>query len=58
MRGFKHVALGLILAALIPSAPVWTAEQAPKGELRIDVPVTFKPSKVVFNMDHLAFDGD
>jgi uncharacterized protein len=58
MLGIKHAALGLILAALIHATPVWTAEQAPKGELRIDVPVMLKPSKVVFNMDHLAFDGD
>jgi intracellular sulfur oxidation DsrE/DsrF family protein len=58
MLGMKHAASGLILAALVLATPVWTAEQAPKGELRIDVPVTFKPSKVVFNMDHLAFDGD
>ena len=58
MLRIKHVIIGLILAALVQSTPVWTAEQAPKGELRIDVPVTFKPSKVVFNMDHLAFDGD
>ena len=58
MLGIKHVTLGLILAAFACSTPASTAEQAPKGELRIDVPVTFKPSKVVFNMDHLAFDGD
>ena len=58
MLRIKYVIIGLILAALVQSTPVWTAEQALKGELRIDVPVTFKPSKVVFNMDHLAFDGD
>lgn len=58
MFHIKHVTMGLILAALAQSTPVWTAEQAPKGELRIDVPVTLKPSKVVFNMDHLAFAGD
>lgn len=58
MLGFKQVTSGLIFAALVCSTPVWTAEPAPKGELRIDVPVTLKPSKVVFNMDHLAFDGD
>jgi intracellular sulfur oxidation DsrE/DsrF family protein len=57
MIGIKHLTLGLILAALVGS-PVWTAEPAPEGLLRIDVPVTLKPSKVVFNMDHLAFDGD
>jgi uncharacterized protein len=58
MIGVKHVTLGLILAAIAQSTPVWTAEPAPEGRLRIDVPVTLKPSKVVFNMDHLAFDGD
>src|SRR6266436_8138935 len=54
MLGMKYAASGLTLAALVLATPVWTAE----GELRIDVPVTLKPSKVVFNMDHLAFDGD
>lgn len=58
MRQLKYATMGLVLAALAQSTPVWTAEQAPKGELRIDVPVTLKPSKVVFNMDHLAFAGD
>jgi hypothetical protein len=31
---------------------------APKPALRIDVPVAPKASKVVFNMDHVAFAGD
>jgi intracellular sulfur oxidation DsrE/DsrF family protein len=36
-----------------------TAQTAPAaGELRIDVPVQLRPSRVVFNMDHLAFAAD
>ncbi|KWT86798.1 DsrE family protein [Candidatus Magnetominusculus xianensis] len=26
--------------------------------IKVDIPVVFKDAKVVFNMDHLAFDGD
>jgi intracellular sulfur oxidation DsrE/DsrF family protein len=46
------VAAGLALFAAT-SAP---AAEAPG--LTIDVPVALKEAKVVFNMDHLAFEGD
>ncbi len=55
---FKRIILTLVLVALAQAAPVRAAETTGKPELRIDVPVQLKPSKVVFNMDHLAFAGD
>jgi intracellular sulfur oxidation DsrE/DsrF family protein len=56
----KQLAIVVAVAGLIHSAPVRAADAdtAPTGELKIDVPVPLKASKVVFNMDHLAFAGD
>lgn len=34
------------------------AQDHERGELRIDVPVSLRDSRVAFNMDHLAFNGD
>ncbi|WP_244413936.1 DsrE family protein [Methylorubrum extorquens] len=34
------------------------AQDHEKGGLRIDVPVNLRNSRVAFNMDHLAFNGD
>ncbi|WP_298426406.1 DsrE family protein [Rhodoblastus sp.] len=40
-------------------APAAFAQETPaRPALHIDVPVDVKPSRVVFNMDHLAFAGD
>jgi intracellular sulfur oxidation DsrE/DsrF family protein len=33
-------------------------EPAAADTLRIDIPVTLKEARVVFNLDHLAFEGD
>ena len=55
MRGFGSslaIALCLILAAGI------AARQAQAQEIRVDVPVVLKEAKVVFNLDHMAFEGD
>jgi uncharacterized protein len=54
----RPLALGtaLLMLALAGSAPAQNAPAA--SELRIDVPVQLRPSRVVFNMDHLAFAGD
>ncbi len=46
-------ALAALLAVAAPAA--FAAEERP---LRIDVPVKLEQAKVVFNMDHLAFQGD
>ncbi|MGO9174477.1 MAG: DsrE family protein [Rhodomicrobium sp.] len=53
----KHAALAFLLV-LIPNTPLWAAEGAEDTGLHIEVPVPLKPSKVLFNMDHLAFAGD
>lgn len=50
------VAAALVLPAALPN-PV-TAQTASNQTLHFDVPVQLKNSKVVFNMDHLAFNGD
>ena len=56
----KSLASAVALIGIVYSVPVWAADasNAPSSELKIDVPVPLKASKVVFNMDHLAFAGD
>lgn len=46
-----------VLAVGIPSVLPAT-EPAAADTLRIDLPVTLKEARVVFNLDHLAFEGD
>jgi uncharacterized protein len=58
MPAIKYAALALLLLAFSQYAPAWAEERAQDSGLRIEVPVTLKPSKVVFNMDHLAFVGE
>ena len=58
MLNIKYVVLALGFAAAIASGPIWAAEPASKAELKIDVPVQLKASKIVFNMDRLSFAGD
>jgi intracellular sulfur oxidation DsrE/DsrF family protein len=43
--------------AVAASSPAHAVDPAERGTLHIDVPVVLKEAKVVFNMDHLAFDG-
>src|SRR5215472_12002336 len=58
MTHIRSLALGTALLMLGLAGPA-SAQNAPAaGELRIDVPVQLRPSRVVFNMDHLAFAGD
>lgn len=42
----------------IGTLPVWAADNKQPGELRIDIPVELTQAKVVFNMDHPAFEAD
>jgi len=46
----------LLLALLGGAAPLGAAE--PEHAIRIDVPVVLKAPRVVFNLDHLVFNGD
>jgi hypothetical protein len=52
--------VGLLTGALVLGAPslLSAAEPAATGMLRIDIPVALKEARVVFNMDHPAFEGD
>lgn len=58
MSRAKLATLFFALILLVPPVALQAAESIPKPELQIDVPVQLKASKVVFNMDHLAFAGD
>jgi len=54
----RSLALAAVLLTLGLAGPA-PAQNAPAaGELRVDVPVKLRPSRVVFNMDHLAFAAD
>lgn len=46
----------LLAAAVIALAPL--AASAEDSGLVIDIPVTLENPKIVFNLDHLAFEGD
>jgi uncharacterized protein len=51
--------LGLLSGVLVLAAPsLLPAAEAATATLQIDVPVVLKEARVVFNMDHLAFEGD
>jgi uncharacterized protein len=54
----RALALGIALLMLGLAGPAPAQNAAAASELRIDVPVQLRPSRVVFNMDHLAFAGD
>jgi uncharacterized protein len=58
MPRLKHAAFAILLLVSGQSAAVWADEKAPGADLQIEVPVPLKESKMVFNMDHLAFTGD
>ena len=47
-----------VLCAALASFTSVHAADAPSTQLKIDVPVSMKASKVVFNMDHPTFAGD
>jgi uncharacterized protein len=49
------VVLALLAAGALPASATNTVES--EG-IRIDVPVRLSEARVVFNLDHLAFDGD
>jgi intracellular sulfur oxidation DsrE/DsrF family protein len=57
MRVDVIVAVGLVLLTSAAS-PVFATDAAEGAGVRIDVPVRLSEARVVFNLDHLAFDGD
>jgi intracellular sulfur oxidation DsrE/DsrF family protein len=56
MRGF--VGLIGVVSCLLIAVPTIIARSSDGHEIRIDVPVVLTEAKVVFNLDHLAFEGD
>lgn len=59
MKRLPHLvfilSVSTVMTAALPAVSAW-ADSAP--QIHIDVPVTIKEAKVVFNMDHAAFNGD
>ena len=55
MRAFL---IGAALAAMCLSLSPAVADAADGDGIRIDVPVVLDEARVVFNLDHLAFEGD
>lgn len=56
LPSFPWLLIG-ILATAVPSV-LPASEPTTADTLRIDLPVTLKEARVVFNLDHLAFEGD
>lgn len=57
----KHLARAAIVTGACVSLHAIAADAAAApdaGKITIDIPVTLKEAKVVFNMDHLALGGD
>lgn len=54
----RQSAAAVVMLSLTFITPATASDAAPRDGIKIDVPVQLKPSKVVFNMDHLAFAGD
>jgi intracellular sulfur oxidation DsrE/DsrF family protein len=55
MWGIRTIGVVVALAGALGG---WSASRSAADELRIDVPVHLKSAKVVFNIDHLVFEGD
>ena len=55
MSAFPALAQSFAKVSIDAVAPVQTQSS---DQIRIDVPVVLKQAKVVFNMDHAAFNGD
>ncbi len=54
----RSLALGTALLMFGLAGPVLAQNAPGTSELHIDLPVQLRPSRVVFNMDHLAFAAD
>ena len=58
MLRFPGVVVAALLLLLLPGAGSSGAAEQPGSGIRIDIPVRLSQARVVFNLDHLAFDGD
>lgn len=57
----KFLLRGIMVASVCMSVHAVAADAKPvagEGQITIDVPVTLKAANVVFNMDHIALNGD
>lgn len=57
----NYLARGILITSVCLSVHAMAADAKPAdagGQITIDVPVTLKEAKVVFNMDHIALSGD
>jgi uncharacterized protein len=59
-QGYLDVLSGVTAAVcgLVVFIPILPASASDNNNLTIDVPVVLKDAKIVFNLDHLAFEGD
>src|SRR5262245_52122838 len=52
----NHRSLWLVLC-LVLSVAALSARPLHAQEIRVDIPVVLKEAKIVFNLDHMAFEG-
>src|SRR6185295_4030605 len=57
MRATSAAFAGIVALAFVSNVGAAGGQTGPAAALRIDVPVVLKEAKVVFNMDHLVFEG-
>ena len=50
--------IGIAGCLLLGAASVRPSDAADVPEIRIEIPVVLKEARIVFNLDHLVFDGD
>lgn len=50
--------IGLVGCFLLGAAPLRASHATDVPEIRIDIPVVLKEARIVFNLDHLVFEGD
>ena len=58
MNKFVAPVSALLLTAAFGVLPTLAADKPAETDIKIDVPVVLKQAKVVFNMDHIASQGD
>ena len=57
----NYLVRGIMITSVCLSVQAVAADAKPvsaEGQISIDVPVTLKEANVVFNMDHIALNGD
>ena len=60
-KSLNYLARGIMIGCICMSVQAVAAEAVPAAaisKINVDIPVTLKEAKVVFNMDHVALAGD